>query len=225
MNNRFPFDPIQRSKDVESLVMQGDKRRYYRFRFAKFYGGIVTADTVGCNLLCAYCWNYSRNLNPVNAGDFYSPIEVAEKLQAISEKNNCTQFRVSGAEPILGRTSALHLAEVIRLVDGHFIIETNGVAIGHDISLLDLLRPLKCHIRLTIKGDDPESFQKITGAFGETFKYQLQAVDAIRKTRIPLSVAVMTQFVDSNKLPCQVDEEENLIMYQSTERNMRNRGL
>jgi len=148
MNYRFPFDPIQRSRYVESLVMQGDKRHYYRFRFAKFYGGIVTADAVGCNLLCAYCWNYSRNLNLTTSGDFYSPIEVAKKLQAISEKNNCTQFRVSGAEPILGRTSALHLAEVIRLVDGHFIIETNGVAIGHDVSLLDLLKPLKCHIRL-----------------------------------------------------------------------------
>jgi uncharacterized Fe-S cluster-containing radical SAM superfamily protein len=225
MNNNFPFDPIQRSKDVESFVMQGDKRRYYRFRFAKFYGGIVTADAVGCNLLCTYCWNYSRNKNPTKAGDFYSPIEVAEKLQAISEKNNCTQFRISGAEPLLGRISASHLAEVIRLVDGHFIVETNGIAIGHDISLLDLLRPLKCHIRLTIKGDDPQSFQKITGALGETFKYQLQAVDAIRKAKISLSVAVMTQFVDSNKLPCRVDEEEDLIMYQSTERNIQKRGL
>lgn len=78
--------------------MQGDKRRYYRFRFAKFYGGIVTADAVGCNLLCAYCWNYSRNLNPSRAGEFYSPIEVADKLEAISEKDKCYKFRVSGAE-------------------------------------------------------------------------------------------------------------------------------
>jgi uncharacterized Fe-S cluster-containing radical SAM superfamily protein len=77
----------------------------------------------------------------------------------------------------------------------------------------------------TIKGDDPESFQKVTGASGETFKYQIQAVDAIRKAKISLSVAVMTQFVDSNKLPCRVDEEEDLIMYKSTERNMRKQGL
>jgi uncharacterized Fe-S cluster-containing radical SAM superfamily protein len=200
MNNNFPFDPVQRSKEVESLVMQGDKRRYYRFRFAKFYGGIVTADAVGCNLLCAYCWNYSRNLNPETAGDYYSPIEVAKKLQAISEKNNCTQFRVSGAEPILGRTSAQHLAEVIRLVDGHFIIETNGIAIGHDISLLDLLQPLKCHIRLTIKGDYLESFQKVTGALGENFYYQLQAVEAIRKEKISLNVAVRSSLIPKSCL-------------------------
>jgi uncharacterized Fe-S cluster-containing radical SAM superfamily protein len=73
----FPFDPIRHSKEVESLVMQGDKRRYYRFRFAKSYGGIVTADATGCNLLCAYCWNYSRNLNPSKVGEFFSPIEAA----------------------------------------------------------------------------------------------------------------------------------------------------
>jgi uncharacterized Fe-S cluster-containing radical SAM superfamily protein len=221
----FPFDPIQRSKDVESLVMQGDKRRYYRFRFAKFYGSIVTADATGCNLLCAYCWNYSRNLNHSKAGEFFSPIKVAEKLQAISRKHKCNQFRISGAEPILGRASALHLAEVIRLVGGHFIVETNGIAIGNDPSLLDLLKPLKCHIRLTIKGDDPDSFQKVTGALKEAFGYQLRAVEAIRKAKIPLSVAVMAQFVNSNKLPCPVDEEEDLIMYQSTERNMQNRGF
>ena len=104
-------------------------------------------------------------------------------------------------------------------------METNGMAIGHDPSLLDLLRSLKCHIRLTIKGDDPDSFQKVTGAFKEAFGYQLRAVEAIRKAKIPLSVAVMAQFVNSNKLPFPVDEEEALIMYQSTERNMQNRGF
>ena len=51
----FPFDPIQRSHEVEAVVMQGDKRMYYRFRYARFYGGVVTADAVGCCLLCAYC--------------------------------------------------------------------------------------------------------------------------------------------------------------------------
>jgi uncharacterized Fe-S cluster-containing radical SAM superfamily protein len=225
MNINFPFDPIQRSKDIESLIMQGDKRRYYRFRFAKFYGGIVTADAVGCNLLCAYCWNYSRNLDPTKAGAFYSPIEVADKLQAISEKHQCDQFRVSGAEPILGRTSALHLAEVIKRIDGHFIIETNGIAIGCDLSIIDLLKPLKCHVRLTVKGDDPVSFQNVTGASGKALKYQLQAANALQEAKISLSIAAMAQFVDPGKLPCHVDEEEDLIIYRSTERNMQKRGL
>jgi hypothetical protein len=28
----LPFDPIQRAHEVEQIVMQGDMRRYYRFR-------------------------------------------------------------------------------------------------------------------------------------------------------------------------------------------------
>jgi uncharacterized Fe-S cluster-containing radical SAM superfamily protein len=65
-------------------------------------------------------------LNPSKAGELFSPIEVAQKLLAISEKHKCHQFRISGAEPILGRSSALHLAEVIKLVGGKFIVDGNA---------------------------------------------------------------------------------------------------
>ena len=126
----------------------------------------------------------------------------------------------------IGTSFRLAPGRGIKLVGGQFIVETNGIAIGHDPSLLDLLKPLKCHIRLTIKGDDPDSFQKVTGAFKEAFAYQLQAVEAIRKAEISLSVAVIAQFVDdSGKLPWPVYEEEELIMYQSTERILRSRGF
>jgi len=60
----LPFDPVKRSGEVERAVMHGDRKKYYRFRYAGYYGGIATADTVGCNLLCTYCWNYYRNLYP-----------------------------------------------------------------------------------------------------------------------------------------------------------------
>ena len=54
---------------------------------------------------------------------------VTGKLIWLAEKKRCSQFRISGAEPILNRTSALHLAEVIRLVDGHFTIETHSCSL------------------------------------------------------------------------------------------------
>lgn len=57
------------------------------------------------------------------AGGFYSPIEVAEKLQDISQKYKCNQFRISGVDLILGKPSTLHLAEVIRLASGPSIVE------------------------------------------------------------------------------------------------------
>ena len=222
----IPFDSIQRSIEVEQIVMEGDKRRYYRFRYAKFYGGIVTADAVGCNLLCAYCWNYSRNLNPSRYGEFYSPYEVAGKLLELSEKRRCSQFRISGAEPILGRASALHLADVISQVDGNFIIETNGVMLGADSSLIEVLKPLPhVHVRLCVKAHSGSDFEKITGAQAESFDYQLKAEKALRDARMHYSVAVMTPFVNPRKLPHGVSEVEDLILYKSTKKRLMERGI
>jgi uncharacterized Fe-S cluster-containing radical SAM superfamily protein len=222
----FPFDPIQRSSEVEKIVMKGDKRRYYRFRYAKFYGGIVTADAIGCNLLCAYCWNYSRNINPSKSREFYSPSEVAGKLLGLAKRHDCDQFRISGAEPILGRASAQHLAEVIKQVDGAFIVETNGVALGADPSLIAILAPLpNIHIRLAIKAHNGLDFEKITGANAMGFAYQLLAAEYLRKAKISHTIAVMHPFVDPNKLPCQVHEVEDLISYKSTLKNLRQRGF
>ena len=85
----LPFDPIKRAKEVEELVMEGLARKYYRFRPAKYYGGIATADIVGCPFLCAYCWNYGRNLHPEMSRDrYYSPQEVANRLLAIVKKKD-----------------------------------------------------------------------------------------------------------------------------------------
>ncbi len=222
----IPFDSIQRSIEVEQIVMEGDKRRYYRFRYAKFYGGIITADAVGCNLLCAYCWNYSRNLNPSRYGEFYSPSEVAGKLLELSEKRRCTQFRISGAEPILGRASALHLADVIEQTDGSFVIETNGVMLGADPSLIEILKPLPhIHMRLCIKAHDGADFERITGASAEGFAYQVRAEESLRKARMHFSIAVMTPFVDPRKLAVGVSEVEDLILYKSTKKRLGERGL
>ncbi|VVB62640.1 7-carboxy-7-deazaguanine synthase [uncultured archaeon] len=226
MNSTMPFDPIQRSRDAEQVVMRGDKRRYYRFRFAKFYGGIVTADAVGCNLLCAYCWNYSRNLNPGNIGDYNSPSEVAGRLIELAGNHDCHQFRISGAEPILGMDTALHLADVIRRLDGSFIIETNGVMLGADPSLIEILEPLSnIQVRLCVKAHSGTDFEKITGAKAEGLDYQLRTAEALRKAGISHTIAVMQPFVDPDRLPCQVDEVEDLTAYGSTERNLRQRGL
>lgn len=46
----LPFDPLGKSLEVANLVMDSGRRKYYRFRPGEFYGGIVTADAVGCTL-------------------------------------------------------------------------------------------------------------------------------------------------------------------------------
>ena len=62
------YDPIELTKKTEELVVKKNLKKYYRFRPTGFYGGIATADTVGCNLRCNFCWSGSSVWNPKNTG-------------------------------------------------------------------------------------------------------------------------------------------------------------
>ncbi len=138
----FLYDPIRRSKEVERLVMRGNRRAYYRFRSSKHYGGIVTADTIGCVLECAFCWNRLKNTS-VSAvrGEFCTAAKVVAKLKAESSHSGYDPFRVSGGEPILGERSAKHLGQVLSAFPRRFVVETNGIMIGSNPRLLDFLLP------------------------------------------------------------------------------------
>lgn len=186
-----PFNPVRRAENIEKTVMKEEERKYYRFRYSRYYGGIVTADTVGCNLLCAYCWNYFKNLRPEKQGRFYPPEEVAENLVRISRKKNTSLFRISGAEPVLGRKSMEHLGRVIGLVGSEFILETNGVMLGYMPELADSLEGLDVAVRITMKGWDEKSFEMITGAEGKYFRYQIAALEELTERKITAWPAVM----------------------------------
>jgi uncharacterized Fe-S cluster-containing radical SAM superfamily protein len=224
----FPFDPIKRSGEIESLAMRGDRRLYYRFRSSGHYGGIVTADTVGCNLLCAYCWNYSKNENPTR-GEFCSADEVVLRLKKEAGRTGVRNFRISGAEPILGEISARHLAGVLSAFPGRFIVETNGIILGYSPDLLDLLLPHNPYIRLTIKGDCPERFEEITGAIGTAFQFQVKAVNELRMRGETCGIAAMEGAVDSSGLKRLFPEEriewEEFRNFGNAERNLALRGV
>ena len=196
MNLNFPFDPLKRAAEVESIVTQGDKRLYYRFRPAPYYGGIATADAVGCSFLCAYCWNYNRNLNPARFRDFYNSQQVSSKLLNIAQRKSFNMFRISGAEPILGENSFNHLIDVIDLILQNrprsvFILETNGFILGWRTDLIEKLKFQNLRIRICLKGIDEESFELITGAQREFFAYPFKALKELEKQGISAWPALM----------------------------------
>lgn len=85
----MPYDPVKTHLAVEKLVTrigpEGQGRKYYRIRAAKWYGGIVTADCVGCGLMCKFCWvSDDVMFHPADAGRFYTPKEVANSLVALA---------------------------------------------------------------------------------------------------------------------------------------------
>lgn len=104
------FDPLEKAKLAAQVVCRGDHRKYYRFRPAKFYGGIATADCLGCCLRCLFCWSWPKVIAPGRYGKFYSPAQVAGKLTHIALKKGFHQLRISGNEPTIARD---HLIKVL----------------------------------------------------------------------------------------------------------------
>ncbi len=192
----LPFNPIERAKEVEEVVMQGLKRKYHRFRAAPYYGGIATADAVGCCFLCAYCWSYFRIIEPQKHGRFYSPQRVAESLFKIAKAKGFKYVRITGCEPILGEHSLEHLAEVIRMVQAEnkdltFILETNGLLLGYYPDFIERLAIPRLSIRVALKGWDPASFQEITGAQKDYFAYPIIGIKKMLEKGLDAWPAVM----------------------------------
>jgi uncharacterized Fe-S cluster-containing radical SAM superfamily protein len=195
----LPFNPVERAEKVENFVMKDLERKYYRFRYARYYGGIVTADAVGCCFLCAYCWNYLRNLNLEKFGEFYSPEKASEKILQIMRKKSVNKVRVSGAEPILGEKSFEHFCKLVEKIfeeepSAEFILETNGLILGLNEKFCKKLAEYPILVRVSIKGWNEKSFEKISGAEGKFFVYPLKAIKNLQDYGVEAWPAVMQDF-------------------------------
>ncbi|MDH7512460.1 MAG: radical SAM protein [Clostridiales bacterium] len=241
MELSFPFDPLQRSEEAERLVTKEEKRLYHKFRAAPYYGGIATADSIGCSFLCAYCWSYGRNENPALFGRLYSPEQVADNLLRIARRRSFHLLRVTGSEPILGKVSLRHLLKVIEIVHGEeprakFILETNGLMLGHREDLAAQLKLDHLLVRIAIKGVDPVSFEKITGARAEFFSLPLKALQNLNRLSVRAWPALMADLFNETEIAALKRtlqesgiraelELESLEVYPFVLENMRRRGL
>jgi uncharacterized Fe-S cluster-containing radical SAM superfamily protein len=185
------YDPVELTKKVEQIVAQHNVKKYYRFRPTGFYGGIATADTVGCNLRCKFCWSSSSVWNAHITGEFYAAQKVADTLQYIAETKGYHQVRISGGEPTIGKR---HLLEVLERINPTtvFILETNGILLGYQKHYVeDLSRFKNLHVRVCLKGADAEEFSLFTGA-ATGFEYQLKALQHLRDAQMNFNIAVVS---------------------------------
>lgn len=231
------YDPVKKAEQVTKVVCKGDLRKYRRFRPAKFYGGIATADCVGCCLRCLFCWSWSEVLAPEKHGRFYSPHQVVSNLTGIARKKGFRQMRISGNEPAIART---HLLKVLELVpqDILFILETNGILLGHDWTFAaDLARHENVYVRVSLKGCNEAEFSKLTGAQAEGFSLQLQALENLARAGVHMNAAVMVSFSPSENVKAlrrnlrKIDEElahievEELVLYGEVEKRLKRAKL
>ena len=227
------YNPLELSKKTEKIVSNGVLKKYYRFRPTGFYGGIATADTVGCNLRCAFCWSGNSVWNANNTGEFYSSQEVAKNLQEIALKKRYRQLRVSGGEPTIGRMHLIKLLENIQ-TQFLFILETNGLILGYDKTYVeDLSKFSNLHVRVCLKGSNAEEFTWLTGA-EVGFKYQMKALEFLHDQKMSFNIAIVT--VKGNKsalfdklkdmdLGQVMIEEEEITLYPLVKNRLKQKGM
>lgn len=230
------INPFEEAERIRKIVCRNKERKYYRFRPDEFYGGIASADCVGCILDCAYCWSQKPRKNPEKIGKFYSPEEVASRLIRIARKRRYRQVRITGNEPTLCKE---HLIEVISLIpkDLLFILETNGILIDGEYAR-DLSRFKNLHVRVSLKGSNEKMFSLVTDAKPEFFKFQLEALKNLVDNNISCNAAIMVDLYGKEDLqeieqklysihPNLVEnlEQESLMMYPFVQENLRKRGI
>ncbi|MDI6840349.1 MAG: radical SAM protein [bacterium] len=188
------YDPIERAKLIEPLVVRGNSRKYYRIpRPGRWYGGISTGDCCGCSLRCVFCWSDVPRDKPDQIGRFYTPEEVFYKLTSCARKHNYRLLRISGNEPTISKEHLLRLLELIEATEYLFILETNGTLIDRDFA--NNLKQFKnLHVRVSLKGTNNEEFSILTGAIPEAFDLQLEALKNLTESGIRCNPAVMMSF-------------------------------
>ncbi len=219
------YNPIDFGNIIEkhiSMDINGTiYRRYYRFRATKFYGGSSTADVVGCNLMCAYCWSYRINSMYRSIGEFYSPYDVAHRLMIIAKENGYRFMRITGGEPTLAYVHLLQVLETLMSMGirdiGRFIVETNGILFGYRPSIISELINYSSFItvRVSLKGCSEEEFTSITGADREFYNYQLNGVknlfDHNIDTRVSIPISFCKTSSTSTLLERLLNIDENII--------------
>lgn len=185
---------MAKAREIEKIITNNDQRKYYRIvRPGRWYGGIATADCCGCNLKCIFCWSNKPRDNPDSIGKFYSPEQVVSKIIACAQSHNYRLIRISGNEPTLAKEHLLNVLSLTAKTKYLFILETNGTLLDKEfVSNLSNFKNL--HIRVSLKGTNPQEFSMLTGAIPETFNIILENLSNLLACKLRFNLSVMLSF-------------------------------
>ncbi|NIN00624.1 MAG: radical SAM protein [candidate division Zixibacteria bacterium] len=189
-----PYDPVELAKMTEEIVSRGSARKYTAFYKVGVYGGISTGYTVGCCLRCVYCWvGWSRDF-PESQGKFYTPKQAFQNLSFHAKKKRVSKLRISGGEPTVCKDHLLGVLELVKTTRYLFILETNGILLGHDPGYAKELEQFSSnlHVRVSLKAGTPGGFQKRTGAAGKFYELPFMGIKNLAQTKLDFHVACMS---------------------------------
>jgi len=239
------YDPLELTNIMRKVVSKEESgvelRKYYRFRGGRWYGGIATADCVGCNLRCKFCWGWKVRDRASSVGKFYKPQLVIRNLLTIVRRRNYRQIRISGGEPTL---SMKHLIQVLEILESEaprilFILETNGIVLGaYKEYARELSKFNNVHVRVSLKGCNEREFHLLTGAKSEAFQLQLKALKNLLDAGVSVHPAVMLSFSSEDSIRgllsrlAEIDEmlvkefeEEYVFLYPHVKELLKRHGL
>ncbi len=196
------YDPIVLTKRTEDVVIRGNKRKYARLaRNLRFYGGTTSATEVGCNLRCKFCFSDKPVRRPHSTGRFYTPKQVFNALSSNAKKFGHKLISASASEGTLGKQ---HLFELLELVDKSefiYILETNGITLGHDPDFAKQLSSFKnLHVRVSIKGADKNEYTMLTGASSDSYELPYMALKNLINAKVSCNACIMVSFSKTRKI-------------------------
>ena len=233
------YDPIALAVATEKVVIAGNRRKYANLaRPLRFYGGTSSATEVGCNLRCKFCFSDRPVRKPGTTGKFYTPQQVFDALDASAKKHGHKLISASASEGTLGRQ---HLFELLELVDQSeyvYVLETNGMTLSDAEFAQQLTRFSNLHVRVSIKGTNPDEYARLTGAIPSSYELPYRALKHLIDARVSCNACLSLSFstesgLDEAKLRlAEVHpgllislEEEYITLFPKVAKRLREEGL
>ncbi len=190
------FDPILLAEKEEKIVTRGNKRKYARLaRPLRFYGGIISATEVGCNLRCKFCFSDKPVRRPHSTGRFYTPQQVFNALKKKADQYESKLISASASEGTIGRQHLFEILEMVDKTDLVYILETNGMTLGHEPDFARQLSKFRnLHVRVSIKGTTKEEYLMLTGASSKSYDLPYKALEHLMNAGVSCNVCLVVSF-------------------------------
>ena len=190
------YCPLDLGESMERIVVQGNRRKYTQLgRTLRFYGGTTSATEVGCNLRCKFCFSDKPVWKPKTTGRFYTPQEVFDGLARNARKHGHKTISASASEGTLGRQHLFELLDLVEKSEFVYILETNGMTLGADRDFAVSLSKYKnLHVRVSIKGANPNEYHSLTGARRGSYRLPYLALTHLIDAGVSCNACLMASF-------------------------------
>jgi uncharacterized Fe-S cluster-containing radical SAM superfamily protein len=194
------YNPLTLTAATEKVVVDGARRKYVQLgRPLRFYGGTTSATEVGCNLRCKFCFSDKPVWKPKQTGKFYTPQQVFDGLAKSARKHGHKIISASASEGTIGRVHLMELLDLVEQSEFVYVLETNGMILGNDPEYCQALAKYKrLHVRVSIKGDNPELYHELTGAIPDSYEFPYTALQYLIDAGVSCNACLMSSFSDDD---------------------------